>query len=170
MRRDAGVAALAVALAAGLKWFYSTAAAEDLGWILAPTAWAAGAALGGTFSFEPGYGYVSRPLGLALVPACAGVNFLIAALGSLLWAFAPSFRGAGGRCLLVAGSLAAAYVATVAANTSRIVVGVLAQRWAPCAVDPARLHRLEGAVVYLCCLFMLHIAADRLLGVANVRA
>jgi exosortase K len=77
------VATLAVAAAAlfALKRHYSTATVEDLRWILWPTSHLAGLATGTEFEFQAGEGYLSRERLFLIEKSCAGVNFMIAALG-----------------------------------------------------------------------------------------
>jgi len=71
------VVALAGALA--LKLHYSTASADQLRWILAPTAALVELVSGASFEFESRAGYISRERGFLIANSCAGVNFLIAA-------------------------------------------------------------------------------------------
>ena len=62
-----------------LKLHYSTASADQLRWILAPTAALVELVSGATFEFESHAGYISRERGFLIANSCAGVNFLIAA-------------------------------------------------------------------------------------------
>src|SRR6185503_7206097 len=70
----------AVAAAYGLKLFYSRASAEDLAWILVPTARAVGWLRGEGLTLSPGAGWVAPDGSYYIAPACAGVNFLILVL------------------------------------------------------------------------------------------
>src|SRR5262245_19026682 len=62
-----------------LKLHYSTASADQLRWILAPTTALVELVSGASFEFESHAGYISRERGFLIVGSCAGVNFLIAA-------------------------------------------------------------------------------------------
>lgn len=159
-RRAAVLAAIAV-LMFFLKRHYATAAAEDLRWILWPTSGMVGVLSGAAFEFEPGAGYLSRERLFLIEKSCAGVNFMIAALG--LIGFALSRHAGGGRraVWIVACSLALGYVAAVLVNAARILVALrlasadLAWGW----WTAARIHRLEGIAVYFAGLLLLDLVA-----------
>jgi exosortase K len=151
------VAAVALGAAWALKAFYSRADADALQWILAPTVRLAHWAGGVVFEWEPRLGYVSREQRFLVAPACAGVNFLIAAFVSLCLGLAPGCRGVRARLGLVLGSAVAAYAATLLANATRIALAVRLH-----AVD-ARLHCALGVAVYFGFLLALFAFASRLL-------
>ncbi len=65
----------ALCLAVGVKAFYSRAGADDLLWVLAPSAWLARLVGGVDLVYEPGAGFISHAHRLVVGPACAGVNF-----------------------------------------------------------------------------------------------
>src|SRR4051812_10033823 len=77
---------IAAALAAwGLKRYYADARADDLWWILGPTARLVRAATGRTFVMEAGAGYFFREHLFLIEKSCAGINFLIAAFAMLVF-------------------------------------------------------------------------------------
>jgi exosortase K len=158
----AAVLALVVAVAGayGLKRHFSRARVDDLGWILAPTAALAGAVADTDFVRTPGEGWVSREHHFVIAKACAGVNFLIVAFVAPVCAFAGVARR---KALLVAGSAAAAYLATIVVNAARIALAVqLADGLADAdALTRERLHRVEGVVVYSLALCLFFLAARR---------
>src|SRR5262249_47571267 len=69
--------AAAVGLPYGVKAFYSHAGADELLWVLAPSAWLARVVGGVDLVYEQGAGFISHAHRLVVGPACAGVNFLI---------------------------------------------------------------------------------------------
>ncbi len=136
-------------VALGLKFHYSRASSDDLRWIIAPTAALCQLITSIEFEHETGGGYISRAHRIIIAPACAGVNFMIAAF--LLAACAQGRRGRGSRWLLgLIQGLALAYLATVLVNALRIVIAIyfiktdFEYEW----LTPERIHRLEGIVVY----------------------
>ena len=156
--RRAVVLALIAAAMYGLKRHYSAAAVEDLRWILGPTSALVGAASGAAFEFEAGAGYLSRERLFVIEKSCAGVNFMIAALGLAgfgLSGGAPRTRQAAS---ILAASLVASYAAAVLVNAARILLALhlpsadLASGW----WTAARVHRVEGIVVYFGGLLVLH--------------
>jgi exosortase K len=162
-RRAALLAVIAVAMFA-LKRHYSTAAVEDLRWILWPTSTLVGLASGADFDFEAGEGYLSRERFFLIEKSCAGVNFMIAALGLVGFSLSRGVDGARRAASVVTASLAVSYGAAVLVNTARILVAMglasadLAGGW----WTAARVHRLEGIAVYFGGLLALNLVARAL--------
>lgn len=159
-------------VAFALKYHYSTASVNGLKWILAPTAFLVEWVSGIKFSFESHAGYMNADNTFLIAASCSGVNFLIIsflmlALGQI---WRKRDRPIGWRFLPV--SFAAAYAATVVANTVRIDIALrtrqtdIASGW----LSYADLHRLEGILVYFGCLLLLYAAAEILRGNANTLA
>ena len=144
-----------------LKRHYSTAAVEDLRWILWPTTTLVSAVSGAAFEFVPGEGYLSRERLFLVEKSCAGVNFLIAAFGMSGFALSQGVNGGRRAAAAVAGALVAGYAAAVFVNATRILVAMwlvsadLASGW----WTAERLHRLEGIAVYFTGLMLLDRAA-----------
>lgn len=145
-----------------LKLHYSTASADDLRWILAPTSVMVEIVSGVRFEFESGAGYLSREENFLIAGSCAGVNFLIAAFLVLTlrrifgdggerigWGFLPKAAGI-------------AYLATIAANAVRIAIA-LEWRHLPPEIEylgSDELHRLEGIVIYFGFLLLLFVVSE----------
>ena len=152
-RIAAVVAALTVVVAG--KQYYRDASANDLRWILAPTAQLVSWITGHDFVYEVGQGWMNTDVMFVIAPACAGVNFALAAflaltLGSLTGM--TSWQTTAKRLALAA---VLAYAGTIVVNTVRISIAVELHR--------ADLHRAQGIVVYvagLCGLYALARAID----------
>ena len=149
--------------ALALKGYYSTATANDLGWILAPTAALVELLSGKHFAFESYTGYMSSDRTFVIAVPCAGVNFLITAflMLSLRRLWRERFRSIGWAFLPFAAVLA--YVATLIANTARIWFA-LELRSRQVAIDGLtgnQLHRVEGVVVYFSFLLLLFFLVER---------
>ena len=149
--------------ALALKGYYSTATANDLGWILAPTAALVELLSGKHFAFESYTGYMSSDRTFVIAVPCAGVNFLITAflMLSLRRLWREQFRSIGWAFLPFAAVLA--YVATLIANTARIWLA-LELRSRQVAIDGLtgnQLHRVEGVVVYFSFLLLLFFVMER---------
>ncbi|HEX6124127.1 MAG TPA: exosortase K, partial [Pyrinomonadaceae bacterium] len=156
------IAQLAIILAAAfaLKYFYSTASVDDLRWILAPTAFLVEFITDVQFRFESQAGYLSEDRTFLIAQPCSGVNFLIIAflvlaIGNLRRAWPQSVRW---RSIPVAA--AGAYVATLAANTTRIVVA-LKMRGLDFGYDYDDVHRVEGIIIYFGFLLLLFLASEK---------
>ncbi len=146
-----------------LKLFYSTASANQLRWILAPTTALVELVSGTEFEFESYAGYLSSDRRFLIAPSCAGVNFLIAAFlmlsarkllrdrtQNIAWGFIPA-------------AALVAYLATLAANTVRITVALwlgqmpLESSW----LSPDQLHRFEGIFIYFGFLLLLFVVSEK---------
>ncbi|BBO84246.1 hypothetical protein DSCO28_48120 [Desulfosarcina ovata subsp. sediminis] len=145
----AGAAALLAMLV--LKRHYSLAGAEDLLWILAPTARLTAWAGGAQPVWETGVGYADFGRGIVIAPACAGVNFMIMAFGLAALCGLGRLRRLASLLVWLVLSLAAAYLAALGVNTLRIVFSMVLYRadiysaW----LTPDALHRVAGVWIYL---------------------
>src|SRR5262245_52211454 len=88
--------AAALAVAWWAKSFYSRATFDQLRWLLDPTVRLAEMLGSGWFELEAHEGWLCRARNFAVVPACAGMNFMIAAFLSLGAGLAHRCRGVCG--------------------------------------------------------------------------
>jgi len=160
------VVALAGALA--LKLHYSTASADQLRWILAPTAAVVELVSGVSFEFESRAGYISRERGFLIANSCAGVNFLIAAFLTLSMRKLLGGRSKAGAWGFLPISAMIAYLATLVANTTRITLALLMRQsqaetgpWSGW-MNPDQLHRFEGVFIYFGFLLLLFVASEKM--------
>jgi len=152
------VLAGAALIAWSLKRHYAEARADDLLWMLTPTAWLVGIAAGATFAFESGEGYLSRERLFLIEKSCAGINFMIAAFGMLVCAHLHRVKAGLSAAQVLGGSLAASYVATVVVNATRVAIAMwLTAHPVPTSTLSADgLHRIEGIAVYFGGLVLLY--------------
>jgi exosortase K len=162
-RRTIWSAQLAAVLlcALALKSYYSTATADELRWILAPTTVLVELLSGKSFQFESLTGYMSSDHTFVIAAPCAGVNFLITSFVMLgltrLWR--NRFQADNWRFIPLTAAIA--YVTTLIANTTRIWVALhpVKVSW----LTGNQVHRVEGIAIYfgfLLFLFMLTERAD----------
>lgn len=155
-----------VLFAASLKYYYSSAGAEDLLWLLGPTAAAVGSVTGTNFEFEAHAGYLNAEKNFLIAPVCSGMNFLVTAflLLSIQSLWRNRSKGTSWRFLLT--SAAAAYAATIAANTVRISSAIFSQGGKSGAgwFDRDQIHRIEGITVYFGFLLLLFFAGELISG------
>lgn len=157
------VLAGAVLVVWGLKHHYAVARADELWWILTPTARAVGVATGASFQSITGEGYVSRERLFVIEKSCAGVNFMIAAFAMMVLTFYHRITsGISGAHVLVA-SLVASYGAAVLVNAARITMAMwlAAHPLAASGLSATEVHRLEGIAVYVAGLVVLYEIALR---------
>ena len=154
-----------LAITYALKRHYSTADAEALRWILAPTAWLVESLVCAPFVFEQHVGYVNQELRFAIVPSCAGVNFMIIAICSAAVGFVTCMPTLRAKLTLLLASVGLAYLATLGVNTARIVIALLLQAHpvSIAGLSSAQIHHAEGIVVYFTSLCALYLLAHRLL-------
>lgn len=148
---DVAAVAVVVALAAAIKLSVAQADADRLRWILAPTARLVEWLTGARFAFEPHLGYLSRARLYAIVPACAGTNFMVVLFGSLACGGLPVVRTWRARLAWFACSAAIAPVTTVPVNALRIALAIQLHgaglSFGP--VTPERLHLVLGVALFV---------------------
>jgi exosortase K len=160
-RSDVLVLGAVLATALALKRFYSTASAEELGWVLAPTASLVERFTGVHFIWERGAGFVSEGRNLVIAPACAGINFLVITLVALAFGFVPQLGRPIHKASFAAASLLGGYASMLAVNATRIALGVvIGPRFAAFGVDHADIHRALGVATYLTTLWALFAIAN----------
>jgi len=161
----------ALLAAYGLKAHYSRAASDGLDWILRPTTALVERVSGLEFEYERGEGYLNRERRVIIAPACAGVNFMIAAFGMTLFSYLHLMPTAATTLLWTAGSLFSAYLLTIVVNALRIVIALhlYASGILFFCASPAQLHRLEGIVVYLAALCLFFWLAGRVARTTGMR-
>ncbi len=145
-------------MAAGLKYSYSQASSEDLDWMLGPVAAFVEFFTGAVFFKESGVGYVCASKQVAIVPACAGVNFLIAAFCMTTMTSLYFMQQKKYLPLCVLAGFAAAFGAALCANSLRIILSIyLYQADIYTAfITPERVHRVAGIVIYFMSLCLLY--------------
>ena len=163
MRTKLCVLAVMALVIWGMKRHYADARADELWWILSPTARLVGVMTGTAFVAVPSEGYVSHERLFVIEKSCAGINFIVAAFGLVVFAlFHRVGSGISAICVLGA-SLLASYGAAVLVNAVRITIAMwLADH--PDALSTftgADLHRLEGIAVYFAGLMLLYDLVQR---------
>ena len=160
-RSQAAGLAIAIALVFAGKHFYRDASAEDLRWLLAPTAKMTSIVTDTHFVHEQGVGWIDRDVSFVIAPVCAGLNFALAAFLALSLGWSSGMRTWRGMVKRLGGALAMAYAATLVVNTIRIAIAI---RMHQHELGGGVLHRIEGIVVYLGGLCALYAMARRLEG------
>jgi exosortase K len=151
---------LIAAPALWLKKFYGTATSESLDWILTPTATLVNIVPGMHFIREPGLGWFDSAQSAAIVPSCAGVNFLIVAFAVLSLCGVWNLRSPFAQLVWTAVTALAALAATVVVNALRIWLSMELYHIDiyTAQLTPALIHRVCGVTIYytsLLCLFCL---------------
>lgn len=153
---------LAVVLgsALALKYHYSTASVNDLRWVLAPTTSLVEWVTGRHFVFESRAGYMSDDHTFLIAASCSGVNFLIISFLMLSLGKISRVRVVGWQFVPV--SFVVAYLATLVANTTRIVAALSLPNVETGWLSRDELHRVEGIVVYFGFLLLLFLVSEKM--------
>jgi exosortase K len=157
-------AAAAMLIAWRLKRHYSDARPDDLWWILAPTTHLVGGVTGANFTLQPGEGYFARDRLFLIEKSCAGINFMVAAFGMLVFALLHRVSSPTRAVHILGVTLIASYFAAVVVNALRIVLAMWLAAHPPAlpAFNAAHVHRLEGIIVYFGSLVLLYELVQRL--------
>lgn len=139
---------------------YSLATLDQLYFILKPTSVLISMTTGSVSNYTSESGFYFQGLDILLVKSCSGFNFMILCftlLSFLGLSFADT-RSAKRYVLPIA--LFIAYLITIVANASRIIMAIAGQRMADNFL-PHRphglIHEIIGAVVYLFFLFVVYL-------------
>ena len=134
----------------GMKRHYAEASADDLWWILAPTASLVRDVTGVSFALAPGEGYFSPDRLFLIEKSCAGINFMIAAFGMVTLALLHRAGSVASGVRVLTVGLLASYATAVAVNASRIAIAMwlAAHAVAVAPLSSAEVHRIEGITVY----------------------
>jgi exosortase K len=160
-----GLTVLAMLL---LKRHYSLATAEQLDWILMPTATLVSWFTSAHLVPEIGVGHVDFARGIIVAPACAGVNFMIMAFGLTAFYGLYHMRRLPGKLVWLPLALTAAYGLTLAVNTARIVLSMslydanIYTSW----LTAARVHRLAGVSLYFSALWLYFVGLRHVVAIA----
>ena len=155
--------------AAGLKYYYSNASADDLFWILYPTAVSVEYMTGLHFIREAQSGFINYSNGICIAPACSGLNFLVISFCMVFFSFVRYIHSQGLRWLWLVISLSGSYLLTVMVNSVRIVISIflidnnIHYGW----LTSARIHRLEGVVLYFLFLSIFYIVIRKMIVLHN---
>lgn len=144
----------------GMKRYYAGARADDLWWILSPTARLVGVTTGTAFAVAPGEGYFSHERLFLIEKSCAGINFMIAAFGMLTFALFHRVESCVSGARVLAVSLLASYSAAVLVNAARIAIAMSLAGHSS-TLTSAQVHRVEGITVYFGGLVLLYELVQR---------
>ncbi|HEU4427689.1 MAG TPA: exosortase K [Myxococcota bacterium] len=162
LRENAATLAVAFSASFALKAHYARASADELGFVLGPTAALVELLTGVAFEREPGAGFVSREHHYLIAPACAGLNYSIAAFAMLVLGFAGRIRRPARRAAWLLAAAALACAATLIVNAVRIALALeLREAGSLSALGGASAHRLLGVAVYLGSLWALWACVER---------
>ena len=131
------------------KWWYQTADAEALRFLLAPTDALVSLATGSPGSWRVGEGYLHAGADFIIDASCAGFNFMLISFLLLTYLLLRRFDA----WWAVPIALLLAWPLTVFANTSRILT-ILMTGSAPVFIGEAAWHQGQGVFVYLSVLIL----------------
>lgn len=155
--------AVGLAAAFAMKLWYSRAGIGDLDWILAPTTWWVQLLSGIDFKKVPGVGYINHNYEFVIAPVCAGINFMIIALSTLVFSFMHRMGNVKSKITWMIMSIVAIYPYTIIVNSLRIIPSIylLQMDFYSGWLTPERVHTMEGTLVYFAALLFLYHIADK---------
>ncbi|MBU3947156.1 MAG: exosortase K [Proteobacteria bacterium] len=164
--------AIALVIAFGLKYHYSHADANDLVWILAPTAGLVEMVLPVDFELEKDQGFICRKHSIVIAPACAGVNFMIISFCMIAFYGTHCLYNNKEKFLWFFFSLTGSYVITLVINAFRIILSIYLYEsrinigW----FTPSRIHLTAGIFIYVSCLYGAYFAVQLILRKYQLKA
>lgn len=103
---------------------YQYGSLEQLLIILRPVVFMTEKALGISFYYEPGIGFINTELYTVINRTCSGAGFWITSLCMLGFSFVPQTKNIFKGMYLFLSFLVLTYLITVAANTSRVIMAI----------------------------------------------
>lgn len=138
--------------------------ADELKWMLTPTAWWVSILSGIPFYYAPQAGYVNHSFAFLIAPSCCGISFLIICIATQLSAYLHRMTSLRRRWIWFLWSVFFSYLYTIFINGFRILISIyLPLRLCRTEffhrfLSPETLHTAIGTIVYfssLLCLYAL---------------
>jgi exosortase K len=139
-----------------LKLHYSFATADQLRWIIGPTAWLVKWFTVADPVYESGIGYADFSQGIIIAPSCAGVNFMIMAFGACAVCGLYYLERPKAQAQWIILSVILSYGFALLVNTARIAISMelysanMEFGW----LTMSRAHRIMGTAVYFSALWV----------------
>lgn len=152
-----------------IKYLYSRAGSNELGWILAPTAWWVRILGGIPFENVAGVGYVNHSLRFIIAPSCSGVQFLVTAAATLMCSYMHRMGTAKQGFFWIGMSVGISWLFTIFVNGFRILLAIRLPQYlgGPGGLlgwlKPEQLHTVIGITVYFTALWALYHVTGRVL-------
>ena len=140
----------AAGMAAAMKIFYITAGTGQLQFMLKPVSQIVSLFYNTDFFFDSSLGYVGHQLGIAISKSCSGVNYMIIVFLVLVFSYIHYFKTVKSKIIYFAAAFPAAYLITILANTSRIILSikVLDMGWLYHPFGEEAVHLATGIVTF----------------------
>ncbi|MBK8226415.1 MAG: exosortase K [Flavobacteriales bacterium] len=155
------LAILLVGAAFALKWWYRSATAEDLTFVLEPVSILVSALTGASSMPEADGSYLFPELAIRIDRSCSGINFLAIATACFALVILKRSDGGCARPLLAVLAAGGAYLLTIAVNSGRIAVMAFAKQGG-LHLAP-RAHEAVGAFFFLGALLVAVLLLNRLM-------
>ncbi len=149
-----------------LKIFYSLTEITNLKFLLNPTNRIIELVTNSDSHFIATHGYFHEDLNILIDKSCSGFNFCIICFALIIYLFINFLKSRKQKIIAFPLSLILAYIFTIFANASRIIISIMAQGTADnyIGVRPhLNLHHLTGSFIYLFFLIIIYSGIHLLL-------
>jgi len=151
-----------IAIAAfSLKLFYADCQTEDLKIFLKPVSMAVSFFTGASYQFSAEVGYLFPSLNISIEKSCSGLNFFVMAFCMVSISTLPFYKTVFRKFLAVAGFTLAAFLFTILANSSRIIIAINSLRWSEFSelLGTDKMHLYQGSFIYVFFLILFYFLA-----------
>lgn len=144
-----------------VKRFFKAATLAQMKAFLVPVAYAVRFFLASPFEVVP-EGYFYPELNIIIGKSCAGTNIFLILFVMLVFLYVPTAKEVGRKILYWGGALTLAYLVTLVANASRIVMAVSTRPYFAGTSAQDEFHMILGMAVYLFYLVLTRLMVERL--------
>ena len=156
-----------------LKRFYSLASAEELCWILGPTAAVVELVSGLSFVYEPGLGWFNSRYEVVIAPSCGGVNFLIIMFCMSAFQGISRLRTCSSMLIWIGSAGLMSYLVALLVNSLRIWASIYLYQadFYSGGLTVEAVHRILGVSIYyiFLCFYYLFVSFILRKGAAKFR-
>lgn len=140
-----------VLFAFSVKLFYANSSTADLRLFLAPVSRVVAFFTGADYQYSAELGYFFPQLNISIERSCSGVNFFVMAFCMVSISTLPFYQRICNKAMALGGWAVLAFVLTICANSSRILIAISGLRFKEqmpwLAAD--NMHEAQGGFVYL---------------------
>ena len=148
-------------IAIAIKLFYANCQTEDLKLFLKPVSMVVSFFTGARYQYSAEMGYFFPALQISIERSCSGVNFFVMAFCMVSISVLPFYKTAVRKFIALTGFAFGAFLFTILANSSRIIIAINSLRWSEIfyTLGTDKMHLYQGSFIYIFFLILFYFLA-----------